>query len=1671
MCGTMRTLLAAVGFMWLWSISPVFSQTVVLNEYVAQNGGTIADEDGDFEDWIELYNAGTGAVDLAGWGISDDPSQPFRWVFPSAIIGPGKHLLVWASGKDRRPSQNDYRSGILREVYMGIAGGSVADLTNHPSFPDEPTSRNLVTDYFESPTNIAENYGQRMHGYIKAPVTGNYRFWLSGDNGSRLFLSTDTNPANAVAIAEIPGTGWSDYPRHWTRYPAQQSVLIPLQEGQYYYICALMKEDVGGDHLAVRWQLPTGVMEEPIPGSRLFVDARQLHTNFSISTNGETIQLTAPDGIVVDSAGPVALIRDVSYGRATDGAGGWVYFSAPTPGATNNNAASYIGIVPTPVFSQSAGFYPEPFALALSTNDPGAAIYYSLDGSAPNPQNLTGTLYGYKNQYPDGAMLYRDTRSFLYTNPLAIAQRQVPLNSIAGINTENSSAPSTPVSWSIENNELVQSSLGTNVRLMFGDASWTNYEFTCQALKNSGSEGFLIFFRADGNRYYFANFGGWNNTLHGIEKGRDDGTWFTFINRVSGSVNSDQWYNIRVRCEGNRIQCWLNDTRVFNFTDAAPYLSGGVGLGTWSTRSRYRNIEVKALDGTVLYSGMPTRTSDTMMVRARAHKTGYIPSEIATQTYFIETNPAGRHTLPVVSLAAAEPDLFGYEKGIYVAGINRDTSGTPNYMLTGVAWERPLHMTFFEPDGTVAFAQDAGVRIHGGWTRNFPQKALRLYARGGYGESEFDYPVFPGHSTELFKRLLLRNSGNDWDRTMFRDAMMQRLVEHLPLDTQAYRPAVMYLNGEYWGINNLRERFDKHYLERKYGVDSDAVDILEYLPGTRHMVKEGNAVHFDETLSYIQTHGLADPIRYAYIQTRIDTDNFADYNVSQIYLNNTDWPGNNIDWWRKQTGAYEPSAPYGHDGRWRWMLYDTDFGFGLSGGYTNNTLAFATDGNTNNTGWPNPHWTTYLLRKLLENGTFRTDFINRYADLLNTAFLPPRVVGVIDLMQGVIAAEMVNHIKRWGRPGNIGDWQNQVNVMRTFANERPAHARAHLRSQFGLGVDRQLTLNVSDVSRGFIRVNRTDINAQTPGVNAAAPYPWSGMYFDGVPVTVAAVAFPGYRFLRWDGPAGIDPQSRTLTLSLTGAVSLTAHFEPAPLPTLMHYWSFNIAASLLSPIHTFGGATLTITPGAATEVLSDTGQDFAGLNNRLVEATGAHLRVNNPLGAILTLSIPTRRYEEIVLKYETRRSGQGAGTQRISYSLDGTTFTLFRTIFVFDAAPVLHTFDFSGVAGVRNNPNFSVRIEFAQGDGGTAGNNRIDNITVDGILPAGANQPPQLIGPIPLQKAIEQGAPLGVNLSAYFEDADGDFLIFTAVSNKPFAASAAVSGNTVNLTPQSRGDAVITVTAEDGVNSPVQTTFRVLVHPTAQTLRLGTFRFESWSPEHTEHTFPPSMLFLQSNVTDPGLGQALDYAYFIPHDDYQAVDAGVIGFPYKATARTRINGLDAAGISFINTGRGRDLGGALVALDTTGLEGVRVSWLGGTILMNTRRYAIRLQYRIGIDGAFVDVPDNGQPAEYMVQTDGHTQSFGPIALPAEAANRPYVQLLWKYYHVDGLSGARAQLRLDDITVSGVLDMLGNIGLFAQWWLTADCGQSGHCAGADLTRDGQVNLEDFAILAAQWIQNP
>lgn len=410
--------------------------------------------------------------------------------------------------------------------------------------------------------------------------------------------------------------------------------------------------------------------------------------------------------------------------------------------------------------------------------------------------------------------------------------------------------------------------------------------------------------------------------------------------------------------------------------------------------------------------------------------------------------------------------------------------------------------------------------------------------------------------------------------------------------------------------------------------------------------------------------------------------------------------------------------------------------------------------------------------------------------------------------------------------------------------------------------------------------------------------------------------------------------------------------------------------------------------------------------------------------------LPTTGFDQIIFSFAAVDEG-AADALVIDYSHvagDPQWIETDQTAYPLDDSYQLYSIDFSpnglNIAEANDNANFKIRIRFQGEDMDVDDGDRVtfNNVSLDGNPLNGINYPPVIANPLTLKKLIENNSSYTIDLLDVFEDPDGDPLTFTATSNRPDFVEVQVENHMLTLTPLQRADAVIELTANDGNHPDVEHSFRVLVYPKAYSLQQDDFVFNQWNNNEPDYAYPDHMLFLQTDFEDPGVDAELLFPYFIPHDDYNDDDEATIGFPYNNTRRTRINGLGVGGISFINTGRERDLGGALLALNTTGQTNVKVSFLAGTMLQNERVYALRLQYRIGVEGPFQDLMYNDQVVEYTATLDGDMVSFENIGLPSHLLNHEYVQLLWRYYHQSGDSGPRAMLRLDDVMVTRTLNV-------------------------------------------------
>lgn len=480
-------------------------------------------------------------------------------------------------------------------------------------------------------------------------------------------------------------------------------------------------------------------------------------------------------------------------------------------------------------------------------------------------------------------------------------------------------------------------------------------------------------------------------------------------------------------------------------------------------------------------------------------------------TYFID-EPVS--TIPVLSLSLPPDILFDPDYGLYVEGPKstqkKQFGDGSNYWSTR---EIPAHFEFYETNGREVFNGLIGMRIFGGISRTFPQKSFALVARKKYGHKWIKHKVFGKKGLAKFKYLVLRNSGSDWGHAQLRDGFMTQLVEDWNITKQDYRPAHLYINGAYWGLYNIREKVNRTFVAQHFDVDKNKIDLIEH----KITVKKGSSAQYRKLLKFLERNDLSSNDVFAQVETMMDVDNFMDFQIAEIYFNNID-AGGNIKFWREQT----PAA------KWRWILYDTDWGYALNHrkDYRKNSIDLFTK--DNGTEWPLPDWSTFILRKLLTNKVFEHRFVNRFMDRLNTSLQPSVATKLLDEMVETIKPEMPRQQKRWHLSNK--HWTREITKMKRFAEKRPGYIIKHLKYKFGL--DDVVKINIQSGEGGKVVVNDV-INVKDNYV---------GSYFTKVPVSIKVVAKKGYQFVGWEGLETKEEQLVRFPDKLP--TRLKANFEP-----------------------------------------------------------------------------------------------------------------------------------------------------------------------------------------------------------------------------------------------------------------------------------------------------------------------------------------------------------------------------------------------------------------------------------------------------------------------------------------------------------------------------------------------
>jgi len=955
---------------------------ILTDNYPEETSWTIQNSDGSYQESIEV-------------GSLDGPNQLYSWTFDLPQDDYTFEINdTWGDGiccEDGVPSE--------------LLNGDFEDEGSWATFPGD-----MTTDNWSSLPNTGHNstYAVELMGTTS---TGNSVFWqrVPATTGEEYYLEayvkiSSENPLSIGQSANIVLEFWNS---QWTQLQAVQSVNLnwtsdedvwhkltasgtaPFGTGNIHAVLVFSNPfgAISGsaffDDVVLRQNIHETNTDNYVPGGlkiRLdqnqifdggdFTDSKivqfnseliysnllnykenNLHTNFKIKSDGETLYLSDSDLQILDSLVTSDLDGNISIGYQEDGGGDLVLFDQSTPGMSNNSSEGYYGYTDDPIFSEPAGFYENDFVLIIEADTENANVYYTLDGSIP------------------------DYESEEYTGPIM--------------------------------------------------------------------------------------------------------------------VNSDLLVN------------------------------SGVTMNDYDSNSPFEQQ----------YNGI--------VIRAFAKSDGFMKSNVESNSYIFDQ---ANEDIPVISISIDPHDLWDPIDGIHVLG----NSYWPWYPYGGANfwedWEKEAHIEFFEPGGEQGFEQSLGMKIFGGWSRAEPQKSLSFFARSVYGQGQINYSLFPDSDIDEYETFILRAHGQD--NLLLRDGFHTSMASENDVVTQDYRPAAVYLNGEFWGIQNIREKVNEHFIESNYGIDSENLDIIQITPGSPiPELVHGSMEDYLDIRGYIFANDMTVDSDYEYASSFFDIQNIIDYNIAQVFIMNWDWPANNNKMFKAKTP----------DGKWRHIMYDSDFGFarwegqdwiiGYIGSYDSyNMLDHAIGDNVT---FNNQFWSKDILRSFLDNNDFKNQFINTYCDRLNTTYKTENTVALADSISSIIDPYVGSHIARWSifpsdghTPDNIMQYDNYLNQLYSFANYRPENARQEIVESFDLdGGSNSITIFTNDSDNGFVQVNTIEIDQQG----------WSGEYFSDVPIIVRAIPKQGFEFSHW---IGVDSDSDVAEILLEENTTVVAYFLVSDGPSL-----------------------------------------------------------------------------------------------------------------------------------------------------------------------------------------------------------------------------------------------------------------------------------------------------------------------------------------------------------------------------------------------------------------------------------------------------------------------------------------------------------------------------------------
>ena len=428
------------------------------------------------------------------------------------------------------------------------------------------------------------------------------------------------------------------------------------------------------------------------------------------------------------------------------------------------------------------------------------------------------------------------------------------------------------------------------------------------------------------------------------------------------------------------------------------------------------NLEISG-NGTVYYTldgSTPTTKSkvynspiflkETTVVKAISYKEGKLVSDVKTASYIVNEN----HTLPVMSVSL-NPNNFN--------NLQRDAWNTD--------LEYSAHAELYE--NGKSFNVPCGIKLFGGSTRGLPKKSFALKFKKKYGSASLNYQVFENRDYSKYNSLILRSGSQDSKYAFFRDTLMTSLVEDVTnLKVQAYKSVILYINGNYWGVYNIREQVDDDFISNNFNVPNEGSNIVRI----DNDITVGDAKEYFNLLKYLETHDISKDKNYEYVKTKLNIESYIDFWVAENWVANNDIVNTRF-YYHKNIDK----------GRINMIFYDLDFAMWNP---THNYFTFSIQPE----GMSDLNVSTLMMRKLIQNKEFKKTFVERVSYQMKNVWNEERVLKQIDNIYNDLKPEMERNQKRWGM--TYKTWEDSVNELKKFTKVRSKNVKNHAKSFFKL---------------------------------------------------------------------------------------------------------------------------------------------------------------------------------------------------------------------------------------------------------------------------------------------------------------------------------------------------------------------------------------------------------------------------------------------------------------------------------------------------------------------------------------------------------------------------------------------------------------------------------------------